>query len=121
MRATPDGYTLQLMAPAKAIYATLYDNLTFDFIRDIAPIAGIIRVPNVVEVTPHRRSRRSLNSSLMPRPIRGRSTWRLQALGHNPTSSGELFKMLTGINIQHVPYRGDRARTDGFARPARCR
>ena len=52
MRAPPDGYTLLLSLPANAINATLYDNLNFNFIRDIAPVAGIVRVPNVMEVNP---------------------------------------------------------------------
>ena len=78
-KADPDGYTVLLVNPANAINATLYKNLSFNFIRDMAPVAGLIRVPNVMEVNPTFRRRPSPSSSPTPRPIRARSTWPPQA------------------------------------------
>ena len=75
-RAAPDGYTLLLIGPANAINATLYDRLSFNFIRDITPVAGITREPLVLGYILRSRPRRFQSSSPMPRPIRARSTWR---------------------------------------------
>jgi tripartite-type tricarboxylate transporter receptor subunit TctC len=75
VRAPPDGYTLLMVATVNAINATLYDRLNFDFLRDIAPVAGIIRQPLGWWCIRRFRPRRSLSSSPMPRPIRARSTW----------------------------------------------
>jgi tripartite-type tricarboxylate transporter receptor subunit TctC len=106
VRAPPDGYTLLLVAPANAINATLYDRLSFDFLRDIAPVAGIIRFPNVVVVNP------SLPIKTIPELIAyakanpGKLNMASSGNGSTIHMSGELFKMITGINMVHVPYRG---------------
>jgi tripartite-type tricarboxylate transporter receptor subunit TctC len=106
VRAAPDGYTLMLVAPANAINATLYDKLNFDFLRDIEPVAGIIRFPNVVVVNP------SLPINSIPELIAyakanpGKLNMASSGNGSTIHMSGELFKMLTGINMVHVPYRG---------------
>ena len=107
VRAAPDGYTLLLVAPANAINATLYDNkLSFDSLRDLAPVAGIIRFPNVVVVNP------SLPIKTIPELIAyakanpGKLNMASSGNGSTIHMSGELFKMLTGINMVHVPYRG---------------
>jgi tripartite-type tricarboxylate transporter receptor subunit TctC len=106
VRASPDGYTLLLVAPANAINATLYDKLSFDFLRDIVPVAGIIRFPNVVVVNP------SLPIKTIPELIAyakanpGKLNMASSGNGSTIHMSGELFKMLTGINMVHVPYRG---------------
>jgi tripartite-type tricarboxylate transporter receptor subunit TctC len=106
VRAAPDGYTLLLVAPANAINATLYDKLNFNFLRDIEPIAGIIRFPNVVVVNP------SLPIKSIPELIAyakanpGKLNMASSGNGSTIHMSGELFKMLTGINMVHVPYRG---------------
>jgi tripartite-type tricarboxylate transporter receptor subunit TctC len=106
VRASPDGYTLLLVAPANAINATLYDKLSFDFLRDIVPVAGIIRFPNVVVVSP------SLPIKTIPELIAyakanpGKLNMASSGNGSTIHMSGELFKMLTGINMVHVPYRG---------------
>ena len=106
LRATPDGYTLLLVAPANAINASLYDKLNFDFMREMEPIAGIIRFPNVVVVHP------SLPIKTIPELIAyakanpGKLNMASSGNGSTIHMSGELFKMLTGINMQHVPYRG---------------
>jgi tripartite-type tricarboxylate transporter receptor subunit TctC len=106
VRAPPDGYTLLLVAPANAINATLYDKLNFDSLRDLAPVAGIIRFPNVVVVNP------SLPIKTIPELIAyakanpGKLNMASSGNGSTIHMSGELFKMITGINMVHVPYRG---------------
>jgi tripartite-type tricarboxylate transporter receptor subunit TctC len=106
VRADPDGYTFLLVAPANAINATLYDKLNFNFLRDIEPVAGIIRFPNVVVVNP------SLPINSIPELIAyakanpGKLNMASSGNGSTIHMSGELFKMLTGINMVHVPYRG---------------
>ena len=106
VRASPDGYTLLLVNPANAISATLYDNLSFNFIRDIAPVASIMRVPNVMEVTP------SLPVNTVPGFIAyvkanpGKVTFVSGGVGTSVHMSGELLKSMTGIDMVHVPYRG---------------
>jgi tripartite-type tricarboxylate transporter receptor subunit TctC len=106
IRAAPDGYTLLLVAPANAINATLYDKLNFNFLQEIEPIAGIIRFPNVVVVNP------SVPVNTIPELIAyakanpGKLNMASSGNGSTIHMSGELFKMLTGINMVHVPYRG---------------
>jgi tripartite-type tricarboxylate transporter receptor subunit TctC len=106
VRATPDGYTLLLVPPAAAINATLYEKLNFNFLNDIEPIAGIIRFPNVVVVNP------SLPIKSIPELIAyakanpGKLNMASSGNGSTIHMSGELFKMLTGIDMVHVPYRG---------------
>ena len=106
VRAPPDGYTFLLAAPANAINATLYDKLNFNFLRDIEPVAGLIRFPNVVVVNP------SLPIKSIPELIAyakanpGKLNMASSGNGSTIHMSGELFKMLTGIDMVHVPYRG---------------
>jgi tripartite-type tricarboxylate transporter receptor subunit TctC len=106
VHAPPDGYTLLLVAPANAINATLYDKLNFNFLRDIVPVSGIIRFPNVVVVNP------SLPIKTIPELIAyakanpGKLNMASSGNGSTIHMSGELFKMLTDINMVHVPYRG---------------
>lgn len=106
VRAAPDGYTLLLVPPAAAINATLYEKLNFDFLRDVEPIAGIIRFPNVVVVNP------SLPIKSIPELIAyakanpGKLNMASSGNGSTIHMSGELFKMMTGIDMVHVPYRG---------------
>ena len=106
VRAPPDGYTLLLVAPANAINASLYDKLNYNFIRDMAPVAGLIRFPNVVVVNP------SVPVKTIPELIAyakanpGKLNMASSGNGSTIHVSGELFKMLTGIKMVHVPYRG---------------
>jgi tripartite-type tricarboxylate transporter receptor subunit TctC len=106
VRAPPDGYTLLSVGAAAAINATLYQQLSFNFLRDIAPVASISRESNVLALNP------SIPASTVPALIAyakanpGKLNF---ASGGNGTSnhmSGELFKMMTGVDIVHVPYRG---------------
>jgi tripartite-type tricarboxylate transporter receptor subunit TctC len=106
VRSAPDGYTLLLVAPANAINASLYDKLNFEFLRDIVPVAGIIRFPNVIVVNP------SLPVKTIPELIAyakanpGKLNMASSGAGSTIHVSGELFKMMTGVNMVHVPYRG---------------
>jgi tripartite-type tricarboxylate transporter receptor subunit TctC len=85
VNAAPDGYTLLLATVPNAVNASLYEKLNFDFIRGIAPVAGIIRVPMSNSCIHRSRPARLLSSSSMPRPIRERSTWRRPAMAARPT------------------------------------
>jgi tripartite-type tricarboxylate transporter receptor subunit TctC len=106
VRAPADGYTLLLVTAANTISTTLYEKLTFNLSRDIAPVAGITRVPNVTVVNP------SVPSKTVPEFIayaKAHPGKLNMASGGNGTTahlSGELFKMMTGIDVVHVPYRG---------------
>jgi tripartite-type tricarboxylate transporter receptor subunit TctC len=105
VRAAPDGYTLLLVSPANAVNATLYEKLNFNFIRDIAPVAGIVRLPNVMVLHP------SVAANSVPEFIDfakanpGKLNFGA-APGTSIHLSGELFKMMAGVDIVHVSYRG---------------
>src|SRR6266481_4132923 len=106
-RASADGYTLLLVSAAHAINATLYEKLNYNFLRDFAPVAGIIRVPNVVEVNPSLPPKSVSEFIAYAKANPGKVNY---ASGGNGTAqhlSGELFKMMTGVDMVHVPYRGD--------------
>ena len=106
IRSTPDGYTLLVMTTANTVNATLYDKLNYNFIRDMTPVAGFIRVPQVVEVHP------SLPVNSVPELIAyakqnpGKLSMGSAGIGTVQHVAGELFKYMTGTEIVHVPYRG---------------
>jgi tripartite-type tricarboxylate transporter receptor subunit TctC len=106
VNAAPDGYTLLLVNPANGINATLYDKLPFNFVRDIAPVAGIIRVPNVMEVNPAVPAKTVAEFIAYAKANPGRINMASSGNGTSVHVSGELFKMMTGVNMLHVPYRG---------------
>ena len=106
MRAAPDGYTLFLVAPANAINATLYGKLNFNFVRDIAPVAGIIRFPNVVVVNPSVPVKTIPEFIAYAKANPGKLNMASSGNGSTIHMSGELFKMMTGVDLVHVPYRG---------------
>ena len=106
VRAAADGYTLLFVGAPNAINASLYAKLNFNFIRDIAPVAGIVRVPNVMVVHP------SVPVATIPEFIAyakanpGKINMASSGVGSSPHLAGELFRMMAGVDIQHVPYRG---------------
>jgi len=105
VKARPDGYTLLLVGAFNAVNATVYDKLNFNFIRDIAPVAGIIVVPNVMVVN------LSVPATTVPEFITyakskpGKTTMASAGVGVPGHVAGELFKMMTGVDMVHVPYR----------------
>jgi tripartite-type tricarboxylate transporter receptor subunit TctC len=106
VRAAPDGYTLFLVNTANAINATLYEKLSFDFLRDIAPVAGIVRAPNVMEVNPSFPAKTVAEFIAYARSNPGKINYASAGNGTLTHVAGELFKMMTGIDMVHVPYRG---------------
>jgi len=104
--ATPDGYTLLLVTAANFINATLYENLNFNFIRDIAPVASLSREPSVMVVNPSVPANTVLEFIAYAKANPGKITMASGGNGAPSHVSGELFKMLTGANMVHVPYRG---------------
>src|SRR6202042_133060 len=105
-KADPDDYTVLLVNPANAINATLYKNLTFDFIRDMAPVAGIIRVPNVMEVNPNVPAKTVAEFISYAKANPGKVNMASAGVGTSTHLSGALFMMMTGTELVHVPYRG---------------
>jgi tripartite-type tricarboxylate transporter receptor subunit TctC len=105
VKSAPDGYTLLMVPPAVAANAALYEHLNFDFIRDTAPIAGVVRVPNVAEVHP------SLPVKTIPELIAyakdNKLSYASAGIGTPSHLAGQLFNVMTGVNLQNVPYRGD--------------
>ena len=106
VRATADGYTLLLVATNNAINATLHEKLNFNFISDIAPVASIVRLPYVMLVHP------SVPANTVPEFIAyakanvGKITMASSGIGTGPHLAGELFKMMAGVDMVHIPYRG---------------
>jgi tripartite-type tricarboxylate transporter receptor subunit TctC len=105
VRAPPDGYTLAVIGAPSAINATLYDNLSFNFIRDIAPIAIIVRFPNVMVVTPSVPAKTVREFIAYANISPGKLNMASPGSGSTPHVFGEMFKMMTGVNMVHVPYR----------------
>ena len=106
VHAAPDGYTVLLVNPAHGINATLYPKLSFNFIRDIAPVAGLMRVPNVMEVHPSVPAKTVAEFIAYAKANAGKINWATSGNGTSVHLSGELFKSMTGIDMTHVPYRG---------------
>ena len=106
VNAAPDGYTLLLVNPANAINATLYEKLSFNFVRDIVPVAGIIRVPNVMEVNPAVPAKTVAEFIAYTKANPGKVNMASSGNGTSIHVSGELFKMMTRVDMLHVPYRG---------------
>jgi len=113
VRSPADGHTLLQVVSASTIHATFYDKLNFNFIRDIAPVAGIFRVPNVMEVNPSVPARTVPEFIAYARANPGKVS--MASAGNGTTShvAGELFMMMAGVNMVHVPYRGSPPCTHG--------
>jgi tripartite-type tricarboxylate transporter receptor subunit TctC len=106
VRAPADGYTLFSAGPASAINATLYDKLSFNFIRDTAPVAGILQVSNVLVVHPSFPAKTVPEFIAYARANPGRLSMASGGIGSGSHMAGELFKMMAGVDMVHVPYRG---------------
>jgi tripartite-type tricarboxylate transporter receptor subunit TctC len=107
VRAPSDGYTLLFVSAINAINATLYGKLNFNFVRDIAPVAGIMHLPFVMEINP------AVPATTVPEFISyakanpGKVNFASNGIGTGTHVAGELFKIMTGVNMVHVPYRGE--------------
>jgi tripartite-type tricarboxylate transporter receptor subunit TctC len=105
-KATPDGYTILLVNPANAVNATLYKKLNFNVLRDIDPIAGFIRVPNVMEVNPDVPAKTVAEFIAYAKANPDKINVASSGNGTSIHLTGELFKMMTGVKMTHVPYKG---------------
>src|SRR5579864_3425841 len=106
VRAPPDGYTLLVVLAANAINATLYTKLNFNFLRDIALVAGLVRVANVMEINPAVPAKTVPEFIAYAKANPGRLSFGSGGNGSSLHVVGELFKMMAGIDMVHVPYRG---------------
>src|SRR5215510_4297016 len=106
VHAAPDGYTLLLVNPAHGINATLYPKLSFNFIRDIAPVAGFMRVPNVMEIHPSIPAKTVAEFIAYAKANPGKINWASSGNGTSVHLSGELFKSMTGVEMANIPYKG---------------
>ncbi|MBV9236488.1 MAG: tripartite tricarboxylate transporter substrate binding protein [Xanthobacteraceae bacterium] len=106
INAPPDGYTVLLVNPANGINTSLYKKLNFNFVRDVAPVAGITRVPNVMEINPDIPAKTVQEFIDYAKAHPGKINMASSGNGTSVHLSGELFKMMTSVNLQHVPYRG---------------
>ena len=106
VHAAPDGYTLLLVGQPNAINATLYETLPFNFIRDIAPVAGIMTVPNVMVVNPSFPAQTVPEFIAYAKANPGKVNMASAGNGSAAHLAGELFKSMTGVSMVHVPYRG---------------
>ena len=116
VNATPDGYTVLIVSSPHAINATLYEKLHFNFMRDIAPVAGIVRAPNVMVVAPAFPAKSVPEFISYAKANPGKLNFASSGIGASNHMSGELFKIMTGIEMAHVPYRSSGpALTDLFS------
>jgi tripartite-type tricarboxylate transporter receptor subunit TctC len=106
VKAPPDGHTLLVIAASNAINATLYEKLNFNFINDIAPVAGVMRLPSVVVVHPSVPAKTIPEFIAYAKANPGKLSMASAGTGTVPHVAGELFKMMAGIDMAHVPYRG---------------
>jgi tripartite-type tricarboxylate transporter receptor subunit TctC len=106
LASAPDGYTILLDAPANAISASLYKKLPFDFMRDTVPVAGVMRLTNIMVVPPSLPVKTVADFIALARAKPGQLSFASSGNGTSVHMSGELFKAMTGIDMLHVPYRG---------------
>jgi tripartite-type tricarboxylate transporter receptor subunit TctC len=115
LKAPPDGYTLLLVTTSSAINATLYGNLNFNVIQDIAPVAAVVRVPNVMEVNVNVPANTVPQFIAYAKANPGKINFASAGIGTSPHVSGELFNMMTGIDMIHIPYPRVSAQSDLLA------
>jgi tripartite-type tricarboxylate transporter receptor subunit TctC len=106
INSPPDGYTVYLVNPANGINTTLYKKLNFNFIRDMAPVGGIMRVPNVMVVNPDVPAKTVAEFIAYAKANPGKINMASSGNGTSVHLSGELFMTMTGVKMTHVPYRG---------------
>ena len=106
VKSAPDGYTLLMVSPPNTINATLYEKLNFNFLRDIATVAAIARVPNVMEVNPSVPASTVAEFIAYAKANPGKLSFASAGVGSSQHLSGEMFKMMAGVDMVHVPYRG---------------
>ena len=106
-KATADGYTLLMVPPAVAANAALYEHLNFNFLNDIAPIAGVVRVPNVAEVHPAFPVKTIPELIAYAKENPGKCSYASAGIGTPSHLAGQLFNTMAGVKLQHIPYRGD--------------
>lgn len=106
LKAPPDGHTLLFVSASNAVNVTLYEKVDFNFIRDIAPVAGIIRAPFVMEVNPRVPAKTVPELIAYAKSNPDKLNFASGGNGSSQHLSGELFKMITGVEMVHVPYRG---------------
>src|ERR1700692_203752 len=107
VQSAPRGYTPLVVTGANGINATLYQHLDFDFLRDLTPVAGVIRVPQVMIVNPQLPAKTVPEFIAYAKDNPGKITMGSGGIGSTLHVAGELFKMMAGVNLVHVPYRGD--------------
>jgi tripartite-type tricarboxylate transporter receptor subunit TctC len=106
LASTPDGYTVMFVGPNNAISASVFKKLPFDFLRDSAPVAGIMTLINIMVVPPTLPVNTVAEFIAYAKANPGKINMASPGAGTSPHMSGELFKMMTGIEMQHIPYRG---------------
>src|SRR6266478_1119053 len=106
VRAPPDGYTLLMVGPSSAVNATLYDKLSFVFLRDIAPVASLIRQPQIMLANPQLTAKTVPELIAYAKANPGKITVASAGIGSTGHLVGEFFKLTAGVNLVHVPYRG---------------
>jgi tripartite-type tricarboxylate transporter receptor subunit TctC len=106
LAATPDGYTIGFVAPNNAINATLYEHIPFDFVRDSTPIAGTMKLANVMDVNDAFPAKTLAEFIAMAKADPGKINFASGGVGTSPHMSGELLEFMTGIKLTHVAYRG---------------
>jgi tripartite-type tricarboxylate transporter receptor subunit TctC len=106
LRAPPDGYTLLQVTSSNAVNVTFYEKLNFNFMSDIAPVAGIVRVPFVMEINPSIPGKSVPEFIAYAKANPGKINMASGGIGTSIHIAGELFKMMAGVNLIHVPYRG---------------
>ena len=106
INSSPDGYTLYFVNAANFINASLFTNLPFDFLKDMAPVAAIMRVPNVMEITPSISATTVAEFIAYAKANPGKLNMASSGVGTTIHLAGEMFKILTGVDIVHIPYKG---------------